>query len=377
MRRGHKSEPEIPKSKYEMSLAEFPLAVLSKRQPEGLKSIEYEDTITGKDGRIVKRSWTISPSVEYGFGSPELLSTLFELFQIWKEQGFQSSRIEIRTLSNIVRRQRLQKTASAYHRTGTDLNALVGITVRAKNAFWDNELKCYVDLTFHLFERLFLPHERADSRQEPLPLGYIEASKELWGSVQANALITLLGVDSALFHRFTPTEQRLALYLGKMLHNTDEHRRDVRALASQLPLYAKRYDNLKRDLSRACRGLIKKGFPYLQNFKYEKNKAQDGENIIFHRKDGSTRSIEPLVTLPKEPAEQKARRDLLVQDILEVTRDPKSFPYYQKIVGELDESTIRRALSIARDADRTGEAKNPAALFTSIIESSRKSRLSS
>jgi hypothetical protein len=95
-----RQQPPLPpalnaRSKYEMNLAEFPLAILSKQRLKGLKVIEYhdtkvkviqyEDTIRGKDGELVPRRWMVIPSLRYGFGSPQLVSLLFELFQIWKE----------------------------------------------------------------------------------------------------------------------------------------------------------------------------------------------------------------------------------------------------------------------------------------------------
>ena len=42
-------KPEISKSKYELTLAEFPLFILSKKDGKGIQSIVYEDTIQGKD----------------------------------------------------------------------------------------------------------------------------------------------------------------------------------------------------------------------------------------------------------------------------------------------------------------------------------------
>src|SRR5262249_45036674 len=84
----------ILRSKYEMNLAEFPLALLSKKQPKKPEAIEYQDTISGKDGEIVTRMWRVKPSHDYGFGSTALTALLFELFQLWKEQGFKSRKID-------------------------------------------------------------------------------------------------------------------------------------------------------------------------------------------------------------------------------------------------------------------------------------------
>lgn len=91
-------------SHFEMNLAEFPLTRLSTCQSDDLQAIAYQDRITGKNGEVVERSWTVTPSATHGFGSPRLLSTLFEVFQIWREDGFTSRRIPINSLYNLVQR---------------------------------------------------------------------------------------------------------------------------------------------------------------------------------------------------------------------------------------------------------------------------------
>jgi len=287
-----KTEPLVPKPpKYEFNLAEFPVTILSKRPPKDLKVIEYQDTIVGKDGQVIPRRWKVSPSAEYGFGTSEALGTLFELFQMWKEQGFETPIIRFGSVYNLVKRMGLEDASLNYARRRKDLNALVGITIEAKNAFWDNKRKAYVDATFHLFDRLHLYRKEAASRQQILPFAYIEASRELWGSIEANALITLKHVAREVFHSLTPTQQRLALYLGKMLYSATEHRRDALQLARQLPIFAKSYKHIKEELSKACDRLIEKDFPYLTAYHYERRRDGKGENIVFHRKGAKKKSL--------------------------------------------------------------------------------------
>jgi hypothetical protein len=196
-----------PHAKYEMNLAEFPLAILSKRLPHDCKAIEYEDTIRGKDGAIIPRKWKVSPSAEYGFGSSQILGTLFELFQLWRESGFSGRSIPFGSIYHLIKRLGLKDAAPNYDRVRRDLNALLGILVEAKNAFWDNRQRAYVDKTFHLFVSMSTYHEGPDG-QQPLPLASIEASKELWGSIQANAIITT-SMNREWFHALSPGEQRL------------------------------------------------------------------------------------------------------------------------------------------------------------------------
>lgn len=364
-----KLRPPTFKSKYEFNLAEFPVTILSKRFPDDLKVIEYQDTIVGKDGRVVPRKWKVAPSAEYGFGSNKALAILFELFQLWKEQGFETPTIRFGSIYNLIKRIGLEDASPNYERLRRDLNAFVGITIEAKNAFWDNERKAYIDQTFHLFERVRFYQKEASGKQQVFPFACIEASKELWGSIEANALLTLRQVDGKFFHSLTPTEQRLALYLGKMLHSATEHWRDALQLARQLPILAKNYKDVKKQLTKACDGLLAKEFPYLTAYRYERKRDGKGENIFFVNKEAKEHAKFKPRASEKDEFE-KARKDLLIEDIIEVTGDGhRSRAFYQLIAQKLDEQTIRRALSETKDADRGGEIRTTRGrYFTDLIK---------
>ncbi|MDQ3830262.1 MAG: hypothetical protein M3361_13385 [Candidatus Tectomicrobia bacterium] len=373
-----RQQPPLPRalnagSKYELNLAEFPLVILSKQRPKGLKVMEYqdtkvkiiqyEDTIHGKDGELVPRRWTVIPSLRYGFGSPQLVSLLFELFQIWKEQGFASPQIRFGSIANLVKRQGLTDTDTrAFQRNRKDLRTLTEVTIDAENAFWDNELGAYVDATFHLFDRVYFYHKEADNKQRMPPFAYIEASKELWESVQANALTTLK-LTSTDFHNLTPTEQRLALYLVKMLHHKTLHRRDVQKLAEQLPIYAKRYKDVKKQLTRACDGLLTKKFPHLTTYQYEAKHLGQGENIVFYKKT--------LERMPKRSPSDKesVQVDDTIEEILSVTGDQQNEPWYRLIAQKLDYDTIYMALSETKYAYHERQIrKTKAQYFTDTIK---------
>ena len=77
---------------------------------------------------------------------------------------------------------------------------MVGITIKAKNAFWDNEHKAYVDTTFHIFESV--NHYKGDpAGQATLAFSFIKASDYLFNnSILKNSLLSL-PFDSKLFHQ--------------------------------------------------------------------------------------------------------------------------------------------------------------------------------
>ena len=160
------------RSKYEFNMAEFPTFLLSSNRLLRSKiptSLTYEDTINGENNSLVKRSWKVFTLAEYGWGSPQLLSLVVDLMKICKEQGFSSSTIRFESVYNLIKRLGLKNNTEVYKRIRHDLDALVGYTFKAKNAFLDNEKKAYVDMTGHFFEYVNYYHRESNGKQQPLP----------------------------------------------------------------------------------------------------------------------------------------------------------------------------------------------------------------
>jgi len=357
-----KETPKISKSKYELTLAEFPLFLLSKGGKEDkavFECIEYRDMITGKGGEEVPRVWKVYPHSQIGFGTASTFETLFDLFQVWKEHNFDNQYIQFGSVYNLLKKRGENTGNNDYKRIIRDLNCLVGITIEAKNAFWDNEVKAYVDMTFHIFDNLYLYKEKPTG-QAVLPFSSIKASDVLYGSVQKNSLL-MANFDSHFFHSLTPVEQRLALYLSKVFRSQSVNKRELLHFAQQIPLYAKQTKHIKEQFKKACRGLMEKGFDLLERLSFEK--GVDGKELIIFERKGK------LPEYPKGgPQKEHYEIDLLVEDILEVCDDKKSTDFYKKVARLLPRETIYRALAEVREVKNlSGVKKSEGALFTSLV----------
>ena len=53
-------------SRDEMNLAEFPLTVLSTRSNPSIKTLEFQDAVTNKNGKTIKRKWVITGTDKFG-----------------------------------------------------------------------------------------------------------------------------------------------------------------------------------------------------------------------------------------------------------------------------------------------------------------------
>jgi len=358
-------EPEISKSKYELTLAEFPIFILSKRPQKDIKAITYEDTISGRDNLPVTREWKVVPDAEYGFGTASTFETLYDLFQIWKENSFSSQFINFGSIYNLLKKRgQTSLGRQQYNQIIRDLNCLVGIRITAKNAFWDNGQQAYVDMTFHLFDHLDLYKEKPNG-QAILPLTRIKASDVLFGSIKKNSLLTA-DFDSRFFHSLTPIEQRLALYLSKVLKTKKTYSREMLKLAEQIPIQSQQAKHTKQELKKACNGLIEKKFKLLDRYEFKKASDNQTELIVFYRQGAP--AVRQLKTPTKHPKET-FQIDCLVEDILEVCQDEGSINFYKKVARLMPTQTIYRAISEVKETSALdGVKKSKGSIFTHLIK---------
>jgi ribosomal protein L27 len=362
------TKQRISKSKYDLTLSEFPIFILSKKKNRDMKYIEYEDVIVGKDKEIIKRHWKVYPDNELGFGNDSTLKTIFDLFQMWAKQNFESQYIQFGSIYNLIKQRGNATSAREYRRVVKDLNCLVGIKIEAKNAFWDNEHKAYVDMIFHLFDQVSF-YKKKPTDQEMLPFARIKVSDVLYGSVLKNSIL-IADFDSKFFHSLAPVEQRLALYLSKIFRSQSFHKRELKEFARQIPIHAKETKHIKEQLKKSCAGLVKKGFKHLDSFDFERDSSRKSEYIIFKRKGESPfllkkQALESQVKYRKPDYEV----DVLVEDILEICQDQKSVQFYKKIARLLPKDFIYRALSEVKEIRDLGEVKkSKGAIFTSLIK---------
>jgi len=168
-------------------LSEFPIFVLSNNIPRNLNTITYEDSITGQDHRPIKRQWMVFPDEKYGFGTASTMLTFFDLLQIWSEENFEGQYIYFGSIFNLLKRRGNSFGRKQYHQIRNDLFSLLGIRFSAKNAYWDNTAKAYVDvILFRLFDQMEIVKLK-DSHKKITPVWRIKASDLLFKSIQNNS----------------------------------------------------------------------------------------------------------------------------------------------------------------------------------------------
>jgi hypothetical protein len=355
--------------RYDFDLAEFPLFRYERRRvsSKDRTPIVYTDTIVGKDGEAIQREWKCYPGA-FGFGGATAQQLLYELLQLYVDQGCRGSQIQFGTPRALLLRiwpETRNPSRTDYARLRRDLDILRGYDFHCRNAFWDRAKQAYVDMHWRLFGDICFFKPRPDGLgQQELPFGFIEASRVLQQIARTRGFFCL-GFGSELFRSLKPLEQRLAVYLSKKFVSQSVHRRFVKDLARALPIEAARPDNVRRILTGVAEGLLSRGVPTLQGYHYEKSRRTGESLIVFERGvRPKQRQHSPKGTgllLHPETA-------VLVDDIVEQIGSRDDVLWWTKCAEILGPDIVYQGLSQMRDAAQSHRIRSRGAFLTKIFK---------
>jgi len=271
----------------EMNLAEFPFALLSDRAPKDLNTIKFEDAVEGKDGKVVRRAWTVTGGESFGLPLAADEEVYVALMEVSKEQGFDQRTIYI-TRYDLIKRLGWPDKGDSYRRLRAALDRLLGVTVKAERAFWDKEKQRYVDVGFHIIDDYALYDETpgrkrkdAQSGQDTLPLSFVSWNQVIFRSFQAGNIKQL---DTAFFFALKSSlSRRLYRYLDKKRYDGKaSFRIGLRKLAFEKLGMSRNYypSHIKQELKRAHGELLDYGF--LERAEYEKPHKRGEEQVVYY-----------------------------------------------------------------------------------------------
>lgn len=347
---------------YDFDLAEFPLFSFGKRPPRDPHApLTYADAIRGKDGRPVTRTWTAYPG-RLGVGGATAHALLFDLLQLYAEQGGRGSRIHFGTLRSLfLRRGERNPSKKDYDRMRRDFALLRGYDFSCRNAYWDPARRAYADMDWRLFGAVYY-FRAGPADADEQPHGFIELSPTFRAALRGRGLFRL-GFDADVFHRLPPLAGRLAVYLAKVFTYQTVHRRRVADLARALPTEAASPADARKVLARAARRLAESGAGLLAGFGCEQGVGGDWW-AVFRRGDAK----------PRIPQRRGENRDQLpgplaaqVERIVAaVGGDDRA--WWTQCVRRLGAGPIDRALGQFRETCRAGRVRNPGGLLTKILK---------
>jgi hypothetical protein len=221
----------LRQGKDEINLAVFPLAALYTHISKDTRSLKFEDTIIGQNGKLVKRTWTIQGGSEAGLPTATDEDVYVALMELTQRQGFDNQQVFF-SRYDLLNRLGWCRCGKCYQRLDESLVRLSNVTFHARNAFWDNEAKSYVTAAFSLIQGFHIYEEvtgRKTERDEPH--SWILWSDQLYKSFKSGYLKFL---DTDLYFSLQlSTARRLYRYLDRQLGEDDRFRVDLFRLAHE------------------------------------------------------------------------------------------------------------------------------------------------
>lgn len=266
-----------PGWKDELNLAEFPIAALTDRVPDGQTTLVFEDRLERRDSTPIVRRLTIMGTHKHGLPTSLDDEVLVGLIQLTKRRSnftdpkVQFSRYELIDLLG------WPQSGQSYRRIEEALHRWVGVVLAYENAWWDNQAKSWVDENFHVLDNVTL-YDRERRRpaarsgkgakggakpgldKPPLPLSSFRWNEVIFQSFQSGNLKQL---DLEFYLRLRlPTTKRMFRFLDKRFYRRLRLDFDLRTLACEHIGLSRSYapTELKRKLKPALEELEQLGF---------------------------------------------------------------------------------------------------------------------
>jgi hypothetical protein len=270
--------------KDELNLAEFPIAALTDRVPNGQTTLVFEDKLERRDHPPIVRRLTIMGTVKHGLPTSTDDEVLVGLIQLTKRRSnFTNAKVPF-SRYELIELLGWPQSGASYRRIEEALNRWVGVVLMYENAWWDNTAKSWVDENFHVLDNVTLYDKerrkragakggkanakaatgrrpkKTGSEGDPLPLSSFRWNEVIFESFQSGNLKQL---DLEFYLRLRlPTTKRMFRFLDKRFYRRSRLDFDLRTLACEHIGMSRSYapTELKRRLKPALEELEQLGF---------------------------------------------------------------------------------------------------------------------
>jgi hypothetical protein len=265
--------------KDELNLAEFPIAALTDRIPDGQTTLVFEDKLERRDSSPIVRRLTIMGTHKHGLPTSLDDEVLVGLIQLTKRRSnFTDAKVQF-SRYELIELLGWPQSGQSYRRIEEALHRWVGVVLMYENAWWDNAAKSWVDENFHVLDNVTLyDRERrrpagrsgrsgkaerggsARADKAPLPLSSFRWNEVIFQSFQSGNL-KQLDLEFYLSLRL-PTTKRMFRFLDKRFYRRIRLDFDLRTLACEHIGMSRSYapTELKRRLKPALEELEQHGF---------------------------------------------------------------------------------------------------------------------
>src|SRR3954449_7205150 len=140
--------------KDELNLAEFPIAALTDRVPDGQTTLVFEDQIDQKDGPPIIRRLTIMAPSKHGLPTAVDDEVMVGLIQLTKRRNNYTEPKVAFSRYELIELLGWPQNGQSYQRIEEALHRWVGVVLMYENAWWDNAAKSWVDENFHVLDNV-------------------------------------------------------------------------------------------------------------------------------------------------------------------------------------------------------------------------------
>jgi len=269
--------------KDELNLAEFPIAALTDRIPNGQTTLVFEDKLERKDHPPIVRRLTIMGTAKHGLPTSTDDEILVGLIQLTKRRSnFTNAKVPF-SRYELIELLGWPQSGASYRRIEEALHRWVGVVLMYENAWWDNTEKSWVDENFHVLDNVTLYDRERRKRAsksakaaakpatgrrpkkvgtegDPLPLSSFRWNEVIFESFQSGNL-KQLDLEFYLKLRL-PTTKRMFRFLDKRFYRRERLDFDLKTLACEHIGMSRSYapTELKRRLKPALEELEQLGF---------------------------------------------------------------------------------------------------------------------
>ncbi|MBV8314865.1 MAG: replication initiator protein A [Planctomycetaceae bacterium] len=319
----------------EMNLSEYPVTLLTERVPPGCKTITFRD----RHGTL-----TVTGSDDYGLPAAGDSDVIVALLHLTKSRNDFTAPTVLFTRYEVLKLLGWEDKGGNYHRLDESLRRWVGVTLRYDGNWWDNDVRCRIDASFHILDDVTLFDQEVRrtlrTQQQPLPLSSFTWGRKFFESCRAGNLKALdLGV---YFSLRSAVSKQMYRFLDKRFYVRHDWTFDLREFALEHIGLARTYDDagkLKAKLQPALEELEAIGFlePMSPAARYSKT-GRGAWNIRLVRKLPAPVEAKPAKTKPPEPEPTGLEKELVERG---VTRGVAA-----ELVRDFPEDRIRRQVEV-------------------------------
>ncbi len=268
-----------------MNIIEHPFATLGKN--EALDAIIYHEWETEHPltNQTVKAWWRVEGSPELGLPTPSDERVYLVLMEMTREVSFENQMVPF-TRHDLIKRLGWPVNQQSYKMVEDAFIRLKGVTITAKNAFWNPRVRSFSTVGFNIIDAYEIFNEKPGRKSKAsvsteLPLSYFKWSDVMFQSFQ-DGYIRSIDLHLALSLK-RPLSLRLCRYLGKKAYrgrsSFEISLRDLCEYHLGMTVDGRFDSKLKMGLRPAHEELVERGV--LQGVSYTQMKSKKGEKVCY------------------------------------------------------------------------------------------------